>query len=299
MWDVQNVPGAFLTDVRLFTQREIGRKYLMLINTTRAAVLALVMAMPVAMQAQRGMGAGGGRGGGNPVAPLIDMRRELNLSARQLTQLDSIERTLLQRNQGLRERMRTRLDSMRPRNREASEAEIARLRAEGDSMRALRQVIVRNDSVARAAALSVLTDSQRVRVSERLAERRGFAAGRMSAMRGGQRGFRGRPGMQGPGPRMRQRGPGGGMGGMGMRQGEPGGRMGGMGLRRPGGMRGPDGVGPRFDNRRPTPGDSMAPMRRFRGPPADSALRGDSAAPARRFPVGAPRLRRPPVENGR
>ena len=64
-----------------------------------ATVIALAMTMPVAMQAQRGGGGGGemggGRGGrmggggpgGNPVAPLIDMRRELNLSSRQLTQL--------------------------------------------------------------------------------------------------------------------------------------------------------------------------------------------------------------------
>ena len=64
----------------------------MLTNRTRAAVLALAIMTPVALHAQRGVG-GGGRGsvggGGNPVAPLIDMRRELNLTARQLVQLDS------------------------------------------------------------------------------------------------------------------------------------------------------------------------------------------------------------------
>lgn len=235
---------------------------------TRSAIVAFAMMLPVAMQAQQGRGRGEGRGGpeggvarmggmggvgrvggggGNPVAPLIDMRRELNLSSRQLVQLDSIERTLIQRNQLVRERMRTRLDSLRPRTRPSSEEEIQRYRAEGDSMRALRQVVVRNDSTARVAAMNVLTDSQRVFVRERLAERRGFAAGRMSTMRG--------MGMQGFGPRMRRGGAGARIGG-----------MGGPGFRPRGGMRGPDGLGPR-DRMMP---DDAAPMRRFRRPPADS-----------------------------
>ena len=225
----------------------------MLTNRARAAVFALAILTPVALHAQRGMGGGGrGRvgGGGNPVAPLIDMRRELNLSSRQLVQLDSIERALLQRNEALRGRLRTRLDSLRPRNRQSSEEEIQRFRAEGDSMRALRQVIVRNDSVARAGAMAVLTDSQRVRVRERMAERRGFEAGRMSTMRRGQDGFRGgRQGMQG----RRQ-----------MRPGSP--RIGGgRGMAGPG-MRGPNEFAPRrFDDGRPMPDE----MRRFRRPPGD------------------------------
>jgi len=275
---------------------------IMMNTSTRAAVFALALTMPVAIQAQRGMGPGAGRMGGNPVAPLIDMRRELNLSSRQLTQLDSIERTLLQRNQALRERLRTRLDTLRPRGRQSSEEEIAAFRAQGDSMRALRNVIVRNDSVARAGAMAVLTDSQRVRVRERMAERRGFAAGRMSAMRGGQRGIRqGRPGMQGrpgvQGPGMRQGGRGG-----------PGGRMGMGGMRPPGRMGGPNGFGPRrFDDRRPgMPDDSIGPMRRFRGmnPPDGVAPDSQGFAPRRR-PMNdgnapmAPRLRRPPVDSGR
>ena len=254
----------------------------------RAAVFAIAMTMPAAMHAQRGMGGGAGRVGGggrvgmggavgaNPVAPLIDMRRELNLSSRQLVQLDSIERTLLTRNQALRERLRSRLDTLRPRTRESSEDELARYRAEGDSLRALRQVIVRNDSVARAAAMNVLTDSQRVRVRERMAERRGFREGRMSTMRG----MRGGRGMDG-GPRMRggRRGMDGPDGGMGMRG--PGMRGQGMGP----GMRGPDGMAPRGN----MPDDRLAP-RRFRRPPADgSAPEADVA----------PRLRRPPADSGR
>src|SRR5688500_2075084 len=192
----------------------------MLTNSARAAVFALAIMTPAALHAQRGMGGGGGGGrvggGANPVAPLIDMRRELNLSARQLVQLDSIERTLLQRNEALRGRVRSRLDSLRPRNRQSSEEEIQRFRAEGDSMRALRQVIGRNDSVARAGAVAVLTASQRVRGRERMAGRRGCEAGRMSTMRRGQDGFRGgRQGMQGR--RQMRPGSGRGMQGPGMR----------------------------------------------------------------------------------
>ena len=264
----------------------------MLTNSTRAAVLALAIMTPVALQAQRGVGGGGrGRvgGGGNPVAPLIDMRRELNLSARQLVQLDSIERTLLQRNETLRGRLRTRLDSLRPRTRQSSEEEIARFRAEGDSLRAVRQVMVRNDSVARAGAMAVLNDSQRVRVRERMA----FDAGRRSAVRGGQGGVRGgRQGMQG--------------GGRGMR---PGGRMGGgrgmmgPGMRGRGGMRGPDGFAPRrFDDRGPLPDE----RRGFRRPPVENFAPGEpGVAPRRRFMDDstrmerAPRLRRPPADSGR
>ena len=264
----------------------------MLINTRRAAVIAIAMMLPVAMQAQRGGGGRGGGGGrvgpgGNPVAPLIDMRRELNLSSRQLTQLDSIERTLEQRNEGLRERMRTRLDSTRPRTRQSSEEEIQRFRAEADSLRAVRQLITRNDSVARVAAMNVLTDSQRVRVRERMAERRGFAAGRMSTMRGGARGFRGGRGMQGDGPRMR--------GGRG--------RIGGMGepgLRPRGGMRGPDGLGRRFDDR--IMPDDAAQMRRFRRPLGDFGPGEQGFAPRRRQLDDSTRLRaprRPPADSGR
>ena len=261
----------------------------MLTNRTRAAVLALAILTPVALHAQRGMGGGGGRagGGGNPVAPLIDMRRELNLSARQLVQLDSIERTLLQRNETLRGRLRTRLDSLRPRDRQSSEEEIARFRAEADSLRALRQVMIRNDSVARVGAMAVLTDSQRVRVRERMA----FDAGRRSAVGGGQRGIRGgRQGMQG--------------GGRGMRPGRArigGGRgMVGPGMRGRDDMRGPDGFAPRrFDDGRVLPDE----MRRFRRPPGDDIQGEPGIAPRRRFMDDstrierAPRLRRPPADS--
>ena len=249
----------------------------MMTYRTRAAVLALAMTMPAASHAQRGMGPGPVV---NPVGPIIDMRRDLNLTSRQLVRLDSIERTLLDRNGALRSRLRTRLDSLRPKGSLTGEEEIQWRRTEGDSLRALRRVIAQNDSVARGAAMAVLTDSQRVRVRERVAERRGFMAGRMRAGRGMRRPpqldgtmpmGRGRMGMGGPGGRMGMGmgGPGGRMG-MGMRG--PGGRM---GMDGPRGMRGPDQFGPGF-YRRGAPDDIGRPMfRRRGGPPPDSVVTRD------------------------
>ncbi len=119
-----------------------------------------------------------------------------------------------------------------------------------------------------------------------MAERRGFAAGRMSTMRGGMRGGRG---TQGFGPRMRRGDGGGRIGG-----------MGGPGFRGRGGMRGPDGFGPRFDRRPP----DDAPMPMFRRPPGDNLGPNDqSFAPRRRQLNDSTRFergpRRPPVDSGR
>jgi hypothetical protein len=265
----------------------------------RIAIMAglAVLALPAGLQAQRGAGPRRGGGMGNPVAPLIDMRRELNLSARQLTQLDSIERTLLARNRTVRERLQARMDTtMRAgRGQQLTDEQRTVMRARMDSMRVVRSEIVRNDSTARAAALRVLTDSQRTQVQLRQAERRGFAAGRAAAQRG-QRGFRGgdRPGVRrqaqpmGPRNRMGMRGgavvrpPAGGMGPgqrgfQGQRGLAPGSRPGPMG----GGIRriNPDGVGPDDRGLAPrrrgmmrgdlAPADSVPPVRR---PPADSII---------------------------
>ena len=213
----------------------------------RTAIITAAMMLPIVMQAQRPMPRDRWTGI-NSIAPLIDMRRELNLTSRQLVQLDSIERVLLARNQGIRDQLRVRLDSVRPRGGTRSEEEIAAMRAQGDSLRALQRVIARNDSVARVSAMAVLSDSQRVRVRERVAERRGFEAGRQSRMREGRR--PGSPEFNDQmGPRMR-------------------GRMGGMGMENPG-MRGPGMGGPRMGG----PGMG-APGMRFRGaPPNDSGPR--------------------------
>lgn len=179
-------------------------------------LLTALVILPSVASAQRGMGPrpagpdgprGPGGRGGNPVAPLIDMRRQLDLSTRQLVQLDSIERALLESNRAVQERLRARMDSARPERpgRTLTEDERAQMRANMqarmDSLRPLREQLVRNDSTARARAMAVLTDSQRVRVREWQAEQRGFQRG-MSARRGPgvpQQGFRGAP----PGQRNR------------------------------------------------------------------------------------------------
>jgi len=268
--------------------------------TRLATVLGLaLMAGPVAVQAQRGMGPRPGGGAGNPVAPLIDMRRELNLTPRQLTQLDSIERALLARNRTVREQMRAGMDSVRPRMRQLTDEQRAAMRARADSFRTQRQQIVRNDSTARAAAIRILTDSQRTQVRVRQAEQRGFARGRAAAGTG-PRGFRqGGRGM--PGIRNRQpMGQGGRMGagsGMRPRMGPPAAGM---------------GFGPRFQGRRPQmTGDQVGPMgggMRRMGPPDGFGPGGAmDRAPRRRQMMGGdvqpeppvPPVRRPPADSGR
>lgn len=171
--------------------------------------ILLVAMFPAVALAQRGTGP---RRTGNPVAPIIDLRRELNLTSRQLVQLDSIERTLLEQNRAVQAQIRSRMDSAPPRRMDRSLTEEQRaqmreqMRARMDSLRPLRQQIARNDSLARERAMAVLTDSQRVRVREWQAERRGFERGRMSARRGidGPRaGFRRTPGSRFRPPRGR------------------------------------------------------------------------------------------------
>jgi hypothetical protein len=238
----------------------------MINSHTRAVLVALVMTLPAALPAQRGRvgGGGGGRGMGpgtgmNSIGPIIDMRRELNLTSRQLVRLDSLERTLLDRNDGLRNRIRVRLDSLRPQGNLSGEEQIQWRRAEADSLRAIRNLMVRNDSVARGAAMAVLTDSQRVQVRERIAERRGFMAG---SRMGGGRGGRGGRGMRRP---------------PGFDDTMPQGGRGRMGMDGPRGMRGPNQFGPGFYGRRGgVPDDVGRPMfRRRGGPPPDSVVTRD------------------------
>lgn len=161
--------------------------------------IATAFALPSTTFAQRPAPADVGPGG-NPVAPLIDMRRELNLSSRQVAALDSIERTLRNRNRTASERLEARRDSIMRQGRDVTtREEWEGLRTRLDSLRPLREQIGRNDSTARAAAMAVLTDSQRVRVREMQAQRRGFAQGRSMDRRGmdGPRGMRRAQGMRG------------------------------------------------------------------------------------------------------
>ena len=274
-----------------------------------AAVLAM-SALPMALTAQRGRGGGPGAGGPNSVSPLIDMRRELDLTPRQVATLDSIERSLDQRNQVVGDRLRLRRDSLLSNRagRGLSDEDRTRLRARLDSLAPLQREVFRNDSLARSAALRVLTDSQRVRVRELQAERRGFAMGQMMGrgrgmgpnalrQRGGRgfgrRGMGGGRGVGGPrarmggmgpggfgqgfGPRMR-RGFGGGMGPGGMGRGEFGPGEGGFGPRGMGpGMGGRMGLAPRMRGRMMPPGDGpmpeMNPDTRPNGPDSGMAPR--------------------------
>lgn len=166
-------------------------------RTITPMLLLVLSAAPVAAQGQRTPGMRPGAGMGNPIAPLIGMRRQLDLTSRQLVQLDSIERALLQKNRVVLDSLRDRRDTTRlrgVRGRNLTDEQRAALQARGDSLRALRQIIVRNDSTARAAAMRVLSDSQRTQVQILQAERRGFERG--TRTREGTRGIRGwdRPG---------------------------------------------------------------------------------------------------------
>jgi hypothetical protein len=182
----------------------------MTVNLRRhiGATALAVIALPSIALAQRGRGPRADAPGPNPVAPLIDMRRQLDLSSRQLTALDSIERSLLQRNRDVMRRLDARRDtSLARRNlRDLTQEERTQLRnqmqARRDSLQPLFAELRRNDSTARAAGLRVLSDSQRARVREFEAERRGLARGMgMRGMQGRRMGPRGQMGGRGSGPR--------------------------------------------------------------------------------------------------
>jgi hypothetical protein len=219
------------------------------------------------------------------------MRRQLDLSSRQVATLDSIERSLLQRNRTVAERLQSRRDSLVGSRdlRALTRDEWETLRMRLDSLAPLRREMQRNDSTARAAALRVLTDSQRVRVREMRAERRGFAMGRM--MDRGRRGGVG-PGRDGFGPRR----------GFGPQDMGPRARMGPRGLRRPMEPRGfRDGFEPRRFRDGPPRGfrwdlgppgvrdrmgpeefgERLAPRRRMLPPEMSDSLVPDSVPPRR------------------
>ena len=130
------------------------------------------------------------------VSRLIDARRELDLTARQLVQLDSIERAQVTERRQMQERMAQRRDSMvrqretlRGADRDSLRA-IARQRME--EMRPQLEQARRRDSVTMAAAERILTEPQRQRLREMRAEERGRQRGlreaRVQGMRGGVRG---------------------------------------------------------------------------------------------------------------
>lgn len=177
-------------------------------RTTKLLSLIL-LAAPLALAAQGrpggGVGPGPGpmpRSGPMPGAPMaraggvtqiLNARRALELTPRQVAQLDSIERVLWVEREKLRAQVAPMRDSMQARMlrgdrpdsaqraamRRVNEERMARVRPQ---IEALRQ----RDSTATAAAERLLTEAQRGKWREMQAERRGYVRG----MRDG----RGRPG---------------------------------------------------------------------------------------------------------
>lgn len=154
-----------------------------------------------------GRGAPGGPGGGPrgempppAVTHILNARRQLDLTPRQVAQLDSMERVLWTEREKLRAQAEPQRDSLRnsvrqqvergarPRQdsaaratmRREAEERMARIRPQ---MQALRQ----RDSTTRIAAERILNDGQRAKLREMQAERRGFERGRREGMQAGNR----------------------------------------------------------------------------------------------------------------
>lgn len=141
---------------------------------------------------------------GPSVTALLNARRELELTPRQVAQLDSIERVIFAERQRVAATQRPAMDSLRTRIRTEGmpdERQRAEMRTQAESRRAaLRpelERLRRSDSTASAAAERLLTDTQRTKWGQMQAERRGFERGVQAGRAGGQRG-RGPQGMRGP-----------------------------------------------------------------------------------------------------
>lgn len=149
---------------------------------------------------------GGMMSRGPSVTAMLNARRALELTPRQVTQLDSIERVIVAERQRVATAQRPAMDSMRARMRTQGapdERQRAEMRAQAESRReALRpemERLRRSDSTANAAAERLLTDAQRTKWGQMQAERRGFERG-VQAGRGGRQGARapqGRAGQRG------------------------------------------------------------------------------------------------------
>lgn len=150
-------------------------------SLTRLLVAAAVL--PAAVHAQRPAAPGGppprrADAPGPSVSRLIDARRELELTSRQLVQLDSLERIQVAERRQRQERLAQRRDSL-TRDRAAlrglgrdSLRALARQRME--AMQPLLAEARRRDSATMAAAERILTEPQRQRLREMRAEARGY-----------------------------------------------------------------------------------------------------------------------------
>lgn len=117
------------------------------------------------------------------VTHILNARRQLDLTPRQVAQLDSIERAQFAARRADQERMRAFRDSLRgnitARAREGVSRDSlrAQARARLEAQRPAMEQMRRRDSTARAAAERVLNETQRGQLREMLAERRGFERG--------------------------------------------------------------------------------------------------------------------------
>lgn len=198
------------------------------LKTLALAGLLLAPALVLA-QAPGRRGAPGGPGAGprgvmppSAVTQILNARRQLDLTPRQVAQLDSMERVLWTEREKLRTQVEPQRDSLRASMRQQVErgarprqdsAARATMRREADErmarVRPQMQALRQRDSTTRIAAERILTDAQRGKLREMQAERRGYERGRREAgMRQAPRGGRqgsvqggqrpgGRPGMQG------------------------------------------------------------------------------------------------------
>ena len=208
-----------------------------------AALLVAPAFIAPALAAQPGPGAGDRPSqGASPrgrsaagVTQLLNARRELELTPRQVAQLDSIERVQMAEHKALNERLRPVRDSIAQRVRsgdrtpEFRDSIRAQARSRMEANRPLLDEQRKRDSSRHVAAERVMNDTQRQRVREMQAERRGFERGMREGRgqrggasvrgdRGGMRGGMSRPqgGQSGPAGVRGPQGPGarGGRGGM-------------------------------------------------------------------------------------
>lgn len=133
------------------------------------------------------------------VTALLNARRALDLTPRQVAQLDSIERALVADRRQMEARMRAMGDSVRASRQGTAPAPGARadrrggmpdsaMRARMETLRPQMEQMRRRDSTSREAAQRVLTDGQRQRVREMQAEERGRQRGMREARQGGRGG---------------------------------------------------------------------------------------------------------------
>lgn len=181
-------------------------------TAVRLTALAALLAAPMIVAAQ-GPARGGAMVPAGPrplpdasVTHILNARRALDLTPRQVAQLDSIERSLFAERRSTETRLRALRDSIRTQmmsqGAPANDAERAQrrdaLRTRLEALRPQMQQLRGRDSTARAAAGRVLNDAQRQQLREMQAEERGRQRGmREARMRGGRGGPAGSAGVRG------------------------------------------------------------------------------------------------------